>query len=54
MKKIGLLPKLVIAIIVGILLGNLEIKPVIKLLATFNPGFPITHNEEGGATPKLI
>ena len=51
MKKIGLLPKLVIAIIVGILLGNLEIKPVIKLLATFNSLFG---NFLGFAIPLII
>lgn len=36
MKKLGLLPKLIIGIIIGILIGKMRILFIVKLLATFN------------------
>ncbi len=36
MKKIGLLPKLIIAIIIGIMLGKLDFVPLVRVMATFN------------------
>lgn len=36
MKKIGLLPKLIIAIIIGIMLGKLDFIPLVRVMATFN------------------
>ncbi|MCH3951649.1 MAG: dicarboxylate/amino acid:cation symporter [Acidaminococcus sp.] len=39
MKKLGLLPRLVLGIIVGILLGKLGIPVVVRILATFNSIF---------------
>lgn len=36
MKKIGLLPKLILAIIIGIGVGMLGMEVPIRLLATFN------------------
>jgi Na+/H+-dicarboxylate symporter len=36
MKKIGLLPKLIIGIIVGIIIGKMRVLFIVKLLATFN------------------
>jgi len=36
MKKIGLLPKLIIAIIIGVILGKLDFIPLVKGMATFN------------------
>ncbi|MBF8984808.1 dicarboxylate/amino acid:cation symporter [Lutibacter sp. B2] len=51
MKKFGLLPKLLIAIGIGILLGNFASKNLIKLLATFNGIFG---NFLGFAIPLII
>ena len=36
MKKLGLLPKLILGIIVGIILGKLKVLVIVQLLATFN------------------
>ena len=36
MKKFGLLPKLVIGIIIGVVAGSFLPKPFIEVLATFN------------------
>ena len=36
MKKIGLLPKLIIAIIIGVMLGKLDFVPLVRVMATFN------------------
>lgn len=39
MKKLGLVPRLIIAIILGILIGKFTFEPVVRLLATFNAIF---------------
>ena len=39
MKKIGLLPRLIIGLVVGILLGMSGIEIIIRLLGTFNSIF---------------
>lgn len=39
MKKLGLLPKLILGIILGIILGKLKVLFVVQLLATFNGVF---------------
>ena len=36
MKKLGLLPKLILGIILGIVIGKLKVLFVVELLATFN------------------
>lgn len=51
MKKIGLLPKLIIAIILGILIGNFFSANVVRVLATFNSLF---NNFLGFAIPLII
>lgn len=35
MKKLGLLPKLIIAIILGIIIGQIHVEPLVRLLVTF-------------------
>ncbi|SEG01591.1 Na+/H+-dicarboxylate symporter [Caloramator fervidus] len=39
MKKLGLVPRLIIAIILGILIGKFTFEPIVRLLATFNAIF---------------
>ncbi len=39
MKKLGLLPRLFVAILAGIVLGSTGILPIVKILATFNAVF---------------
>lgn len=51
MKRMGLLPKLIIAIILGILLGRLRIAWIVRVLATFNSLFG---NFLGFAIPLII
>lgn len=51
MKKLGLLPKLVVAIIAGILIGKVAPVSIVKLLATFNGIFG---NFLGFAIPLII
>ncbi|NLX62813.1 MAG: dicarboxylate/amino acid:cation symporter, partial [Tissierellia bacterium] len=51
MKKIGLLPKLIIAIILGIIIGSFAPAWVVKVLATFNGLF---NNFLGFAIPLII
>ncbi|WP_232697332.1 dicarboxylate/amino acid:cation symporter [Brevibacillus daliensis] len=36
MKKMGLLPKIIIAIILGVVIGSISPEPVVKVLATFS------------------
>ncbi len=36
MKKLGLLPKLILGIIIGIILGKMKVLVIVQLLATFN------------------
>lgn len=51
MKKIGLLPRIIIAIILGILIGAYLPKPIVAVLATFNGVFG---NFLGFAIPLII
>ncbi|SHI89598.1 dicarboxylate/amino acid:cation symporter [Lutispora thermophila] len=51
MKKLGLLPKLIIAIVLGIIIGSIAPQWVIRLLATFNGIFG---NFLGFAIPLII
>ncbi|MBC8590358.1 dicarboxylate/amino acid:cation symporter [Wansuia hejianensis] len=51
MKKLGLLPKLIIAIIIGILVGTFLPEPVVRFFATFNGIFG---NFLGFAIPLII
>ena len=51
MRKIGLLPKLIIAIILGIIIGNIAPAWIIRILATFNGLFG---NFLGFAIPLII
>lgn len=51
MRKIGLLPKLIIAIILGILIGNFFPMGIVRVLATFNSLF---NNFLGFAIPLII
>lgn len=39
MKKLGLLPKLIVAIIVGILIGQSHVEPLVRVFATFTGVF---------------
>lgn len=51
MRKIGLLPKLIIAIILGIIIGNFAPQSIVTILATFNGLFG---NFLGFAIPLII
>lgn len=51
MKKIGLLPRIILAILLGIVLGNFAPKPVIQIFVTFNEIFG---NFLGFAIPLII
>lgn len=51
LKKLGLLPKLIIAIIIGILVGTFLPEPVVRFFATFNGIFG---NFLGFAIPLII
>lgn len=51
MRKIGLLPKLIVAIILGILIGRFMPEGVVRVLATFNSLF---NNFLGFAIPLII
>lgn len=39
MKKLGLLPRLILGIILGIVIGNLNLPSIVRILATFNSIF---------------
>ena len=51
MRKMGLLPKLIIAIILGIIIGNFGPAWIVRILATFNGLFG---NFLGFAIPLII
>ena len=36
MEELGLLPKLILGIIIGIILGKMKVLVIVQLLATFN------------------